>query len=65
MIDKTHSLAIGELYAGTTLIPHTKITSSYYQTMSTDYITLKIDLNILSVRSLQGLLPFLITMMGF
>ena len=40
----------------TTSIPYTKVTSIHYQTLSTKYTTGKIDVNNLSVCSLQGLL---------
>ena len=44
------------MYAGTTSIPYTKVTSIHYQTLSKKDTTWKIDVNNLSVRSLQGLL---------
>ena len=44
------------MYTGTTLIPYTKVTSIHYQTLSKKDTTWKIDVNNLSVRSLQGLL---------
>ena len=44
------------MYNGTTSIPYTKVTSIPCQTLSKKDITWKIDLNNLSVRSLQGLL---------
>ena len=47
---------IGELYAGTTSILYTKVTSIDYQTLSKKDTSWKIDVNNLSVRSLQGLL---------
>ena len=31
---ESHTTTIGELYAGTTSIPYTKVTSTHYQTMS-------------------------------
>ena len=48
--------AIGETYGGTngTSIPCTKVTSIYYQTLSKKDTTWKIDMNNLSVCSLQG-----------
>ena len=47
---------IGEMYNGTTSIPYTKVTSTHYQTMSKKDTTWKIDVNNLSVCSLQCLL---------
>ena len=44
------------MYTGTTSIPYTKVTSIHYQTLSKKNNTWKIDVNNLSVRSLQGLL---------
>ena len=44
------------MYTGTTSIPYTKVTSIHYQTLSKKDTTWKIDVNNLSVRSLQGLL---------
>ena len=44
------------MYTGTTSIPYTKVTLIHYQTLSRNDTTWKIDLNNLSVRSLQGLL---------
>ena len=44
------------MYTGTTSIPYTKVTSIHYQTLSKKDITWKIDVNKLSVWSLQGLL---------
>ena len=44
------------MYAGTTSIPYTKVTSIYYQTLPKKDTTWKIDANNLSVHSLQGLL---------
>ena len=44
------------MYTGTTSIPYTKVTSIHYQTLSKKDTTWKIDVNDLSVRSLQGLL---------
>ena len=44
------------MYTGTTSIPYTKVTSIHYQTLSKKYTTWKIDVNNLSVRSLQGVL---------
>ena len=44
------------MYTGTTSIPYTKVTSSHYQTLSEKDSIWNIDVNNLSVRSLQGLL---------
>ena len=52
----TDSTAIGEMYTGTTSISYTKVTSIHYQTPSKKDTTWKVDVNNLSVRSLQGLL---------
>ena len=51
-----YATTIGELYAGTMSIPYTKVTSIHYQTLSKKETTWKIDINNLSVRSLQRLL---------
>ena len=56
IFDEPYSSSIGEMYSGTTLIPYTKVTSIHYQTLSKKHTTWKIDVNNLSVRSLQGLL---------
>ena len=44
------------MYSGITSIPHTKVTSIHYQTLYKRDTTWKIDVNNLSVQSLQGLL---------
>ena len=44
------------MYTRTTSIPYTKVTSIHYQTLSKKKTTWKIDVNNLSVRSLQSLL---------
>ena len=54
--DEPYATAIGEMYTGTTLIPYAKVTSIHYQTLSKKDTTLEIDVNNLSVNSLQGLL---------
>ena len=54
--DKPNATTIGEMYTGTTSIPYTKVTSIHCQTLSKKDTTWKIDVNNLSVRSLQGLL---------
>ena len=56
IFDEPYATSIGEMYTGTTSIPYTKVTSIHYQTLSKKDITWKIDVNNLSVRSLQGLL---------
>ena len=49
IFDEAYATTIGEMYTGTTLIPYTKVTSQKDTTW-------KIDVNNVSVRSLQGLL---------
>ena len=56
IFDEPYATSIGEMYTGTTSIPHTNVTSIHYQTLSKKDTTWKIDVNNLSVRSLQGLL---------
>ena len=56
IFDQPYATSIGELYTGTTSVPYTKVTSIRYQTLSKKHTTWKIDVNNLSVRSLQGLL---------
>ena len=56
IFDESYATAIGEMYNWTTLIPYTKVTLIHYQTLSKKDTTWKIDLNQLSVRSLQVLL---------
>ena len=51
---------IGELYARTTAIPDTKVTSIRYQTLSEKDTTWKIDVDNQSIGSLQGLLLLLL-----
>ena len=51
-----YAITIGEICTGTTSIPYTKVTSIHYQALPNKDTTWKIDLNNLSVRSLQGLL---------
>ena len=55
IFDEPYDTTIGEIYTGTTSIPYTKVTSIHYQTLSKKDTTWKIDVNNLSVRSLQGL----------
>ena len=52
----SYATSLGEMYTGTTSIPYTKVTSIHYQTLSKKDTTWKIDVNNLSVRSMQGLL---------
>ena len=56
VFEEHYATTIGEMYTGTTSIPYTKVTSIHYQTLSKKYTTWKIDVNNLSVRSLQGVL---------
>ena len=56
IFDEPYATTIGEMYTGTTSISYTNVTSIHYQTLSKKDTTWKIDVNNLSVRSLQGLL---------
>ena len=56
IFDEPYTTAIGELYAGSTSVSHTKVTWIHYETLSKKDTTWKIGVNNLSVRSLQGLL---------
>ena len=56
IFDERYATTIGKMYNGTTSIPYTKVTSVHYQTLSKKDTTWEIDMNNLSVRSLQGLL---------
>ena len=56
IFDEPYATSIGEMYTGTASIPYTKVTSIHYWKLSKKDTTLKIDVNNLSVRSLQGLL---------
>ena len=56
VFDEPYATSIGEMYTGTTSIQCTKVTSIHYQTVSKMDTTWKIEVNNLSVRSLQGLL---------
>ena len=56
IFDEPYATSIGEMYTGTTSIPYTKVTSIHYQTLSKKDTTWKIDVNNLSVCSLQCLL---------
>ena len=53
---KPYATTIGERYTGTTSMQYTKVTSIHYQTLSKRDTTWKIDVNNLSVCSLQDLL---------
>ena len=60
IFDEPYATSISEMYTRTTSIPYTKVTSIHYQTLSKKNTTWKIDVNNLSVWSLQGpLLLFL------
>ena len=56
IFDEPYATSISKMYTGTTSIPYTKVTSIHYQTLSKKDTTWKIDVNNLSVRSLQGFL---------
>ena len=56
IFDEPYATSIGEIDTGATSIPYTKVTSIHYQILSKKDTTWKIDVNNLSVRSLQGLL---------
>ena len=56
ILDGLYATAIGDLYTEKKLIYYTMVTSIHYQTLSKKDTTWKIDVNNLSVRSLQGLL---------
>ena len=55
---RPYATTIGEMYAGTTSIPYTKVTSLHYQTLSKKDTNWMIDVNNLPVRTLQ--VPLLI-----
>ena len=59
IFDKSYASSISEMYTGTTSILYTKVTSIHYQTLFKKDTTWKIDVNNLSVCSLQGLLLLL------
>ena len=59
IFDKSYASSISEMYTGTTSILYTKVTSIHYQTLFKKDTTCKIDVNNLSVCSLQGLLLLL------
>ena len=56
IFDELYATSIGEMYTGTMSIPYTKVTPIHYQTLSKKDTTWKIDINNLSVWSLQDLL---------
>ena len=56
IFDEPYSMAIGEMYTGTTSILYIKVTLIHYQTLSKKDTTWKIEVNNLSVGSLWGLL---------
>ena len=56
IFDYPYATGIGEMYIGTMSITYIKVTSIHYQKLSKKDTVLIIDLNNLSVRSLQGLL---------
>ena len=56
IFDEPYTTGKSEMYIGTTSIPYTKITLIHYQTLSKKDTTWKIDVNNLSLWSLQGLL---------
>ena len=55
IFDKPYTTAIGEMYVKTSML-YTKVESIHYQTLSKKDTIWKIDMNNLSVSSLQGLL---------
>ena len=56
IFDKPYATVRGEMYTGAISIPYTKVTLIHYQTLSKRDTTWKIDVNNLSVSSLQCLL---------
>ena len=56
IFDKSYASSISEMYTGTTSILYAKVTSIHYKTLSKKDTTWKVDMNNLSVCSLQGLL---------
>ena len=56
IFDDPYATSIGEMHIREMSIPYTKVTSIYYQALSKRDIVWKIDMNNLSVWSLQGLL---------
>ena len=55
IFDDSYALGIGEIYIRKS-IPYAKVTSIHYESLPKKYTVWKIDVNNLSVRSLQGLL---------
>ena len=56
IFDDPYATIIREVCIREMLIPYTKVTSTHYQALSKKDIVWKIDVNNLSVQSLQGLL---------
>ena len=56
IFDEPCATTIGEMYNGTMSIPYTKVTSIHYHLLKKEDATWKINVNNLSVRSLQGFL---------
>ena len=56
IFDEPCATTLDEMYTGTTSIPYTKVRSIHYQTLSKKDTIWKIDVNNLSVCSLEGLL---------
>ena len=56
IFDETYATTIGEMYNGTTSMRYTKVKLIYYQALPKKDTTWKINVNNLSVCSLQGLL---------
>ena len=56
IFDDPYVTSIGEMYIGTMSIPYMKVTSIYYESLKKKDTVWLIDVNNLSVRSLQGLL---------
>ena len=56
IFDEPYATAIGEMYNGTTSIPYTNVELIYYHTLLKKDTIWKIDVNNISVRSLQDLL---------
>ena len=56
IFDEPYATTIGEMYNRKTWIPYTKVASIHYQELSKKYTTWNIDVNNLSVCSLQGVL---------
>ena len=54
IFDDPYVKSIGEMYIGTMSIPYMKVTSIYYESLKKKDTVWMIDVNNLSVRSLQG-----------